>query len=124
MAPSKSGRARSSRDRYRYCGQVSANTFCPVSRAAAISCSAWAADRCTTYSGAPVTWARVMARWVASASSSGGRVSPCCTGVVFPAASARATSWSIAMPFSACIMISAPLSAARSMARRISPSVA
>ena len=76
------------------------------------------------YSGEPVTRARVMARWVASASSSGGRVSPCCTGSVFPAASACATSWSIAMPFSACIMITAPVSAALVMARTISPSVA
>ena len=110
MAPSKPGRARSSRDRYRYCGQVSANTFCPVSRAVAIAARACAADRCTTYSGAPVTSASVIARGVASLSSSGGRVSPCCTGVGLPARPApRATSWSIAMPFSACIMISAPL---------------
>ena len=76
------------------------------------------------YSGDPVTPASVMARWVASASSSGGRVRPCWTGSVLPAASACATSWSIAMPFSACIMITAPVSAARVMARTISPSVA
>ncbi len=95
-----------------------------MSRAAATSARACSADRCTTYSGDPVTWASTMARWVASASSSGGRVSPCCTGSVFPSASALATSWSIAMPFSACIMITAPVSAALCIARRISPSVA
>ena len=76
------------------------------------------------YSGAPVTPASVMARLVASASSSGGRVRPCCTGSVFPAARACATSWSMAMPFSACIMITAPVPAARVMARTMSPSVA
>ena len=51
MAPSKSGRARSSMDSHRYCGQVSANTFCPASRAAATASSACRADRCTMYSG-------------------------------------------------------------------------
>src|SRR5437763_1715048 len=80
LAPSKSGLARSSRDRYRYCGQVSAKTFCPASLAWVTAASAWIADRCTMYSGQRATWARVMAREVASPSSSGGRVRPCCTG--------------------------------------------
>ena len=124
FAPSKPGRARSSRDRKRYCGQVSAKTFCPVSRALVTSSSACAADRCTMYSGEPVTLARVIAREVASPSSSGGRVSPCSTGSVRPLASACATSWSIAMPFSACIMTIPPMSRAFCIARRISPSVA
>ena len=76
LAPSKSGLARSSSVRNRYCGQVSANTFCPASRACVTAASAWAADRCTMYSGAPVTLASWIARLVASPSSSGGRVSP------------------------------------------------
>ena len=76
------------------------------------------------YSGEPDTLASVIAREVASPSSSGGRVRPCCTGSVLPAASACATSWSIAMPFSACIMTIAPDRAACCIASRISPSVA
>ena len=77
------------------------------------------------YSGAPVTAASVMARLVASASSSGGRVRPCCTRRRSgPAAMACATSSSMAMPFSACIMVSAPMRSACCMASRISPSVA
>ena len=76
------------------------------------------------YSGAPVTPASAIARLVASPSSTAGLVSPRCTGSVSPRASARATSSSIAMPFSACIMIIAPDSAALNMACVISPSVA
>jgi hypothetical protein len=76
------------------------------------------------YSGAPVTRASWIARDVASPSSSGGRVNPCCTGSVRPSDSACATSSSIAMPFSACIMIVAPVPDAFCIARRISPSVA
>jgi hypothetical protein len=79
---------------------------------------------CTMYSGQRATWARTIAREVASPSSSGGRVRPCCTGSVRPAASAWATSWSMAMPFSACIMTIAPDRAACCIASRISPSVA
>ena len=124
LAPSKSGRARSSMDSHRYCGQVSANTFCPASRASATASSACRADRCTMYSGQPATSASVMAREVASPSSSGGRVRPCSTGSVRPDAIACATSWSMAMPFSACIITVAPERAACCMASRISPSVA
>ena len=76
------------------------------------------------YSGQPATLASVMARDVASPSSSGGRVRPWYTGSVRPAASACATSWSMAMPFSACIITVAPERAACCMASRISPSVA
>ena len=76
------------------------------------------------YSGQSATFASVIARLVASPSSSGGRVRPCCTGSVRPAATACATSWSIAMPFSACIMIVAPMRDASCMPSRISPSVA
>jgi hypothetical protein len=71
-----------------------------------------------------VTFASWIAREVASPSSSGGRVIPCSTGSVRPDAIAWATSSSIAMPFSACIMIIAPVSVAFCIARRISPSVA
>ena len=48
LAPSKPGAPSwSSSVRYRYCGQVSANTFRPASRAAATAASASDADRCT-----------------------------------------------------------------------------
>ena len=63
-----------------------------------------------------------MARWVASPSSAEGRVYEWYFGSVSPRASAWATSTSMAMPFSACIMIVAPQSAAVCMARRIWPS--
>jgi hypothetical protein len=76
------------------------------------------------YSGQFATFASVIAREVASPSSSGGRVSPWLTGSVCPAAIACATSWSMAMPFSACIITVAPERAACCMASRISPSVA
>ena len=76
------------------------------------------------YSGQSATRARVIARLVASPSSSGGLVRPWYTGSVRPAAMACATSWSIAMPFSACIMIVAPVRDACCIASRISPSVA
>ena len=76
------------------------------------------------YSGQSATLASVIAREVASPSSSGGRVKPWFTGAVRPAASACATSWSMAMPFSACISTVAPERAACCMASRISPSVA
>src|SRR5690606_320941 len=70
LAPANSGSARLSVDRNRYCGQVSPKTFRPSSRARVSSATASAAETCTTYSGAPATWASRMARWVASASSS------------------------------------------------------
>ena len=47
----------------------------------------------------------MIARWVASSSVSHGRVVPWYFGSVSPRASAWATSTSMAMPFSACIMI-------------------
>ena len=64
----------------------------------------------------------MIARWVASSSVSHGRVSPWLIGSVSPRASAWATRTSMAMPFSACIMIIAPFSRAFCIARRIWPS--
>src|SRR5215468_5726561 len=100
LAPSNPGASRSSWDRYRYWGQVSANTLRPSSRASMTAWSACWALRWTMYSGAPVTWASLIALAVASPSSSGGLVRPCQPGSVPPLASACATSTSIAMPFS------------------------
>ena len=59
-----------------------------------------------------------IARFVASPSSSGGRVSAWKCGAVFPAASACLTRTSIASPFSACTITSAPVSAATSIVRK------
>ena len=79
----------------------------------------------TTYSGTlPATLASWMARLVASASSSTGRVKEWNFGSVSPRASAWAMSTSMAMPFSACIIIVAPDSPAFCIARRIWPSSA
>ena len=65
----------------------------------------------------------MIARWVASSSVSHGRVMPWYCGSVSPRASAWAMSTSMAMPFSACIMIVAPLVVgAVCMACRIWPS--
>ena len=74
------------------------------------------------YSGVPATSASWMARLVASPSSRGGRVMPWYTGSVWPLAAAWAAMTSMAMPFSACIMMSPPLWWACCMARRILPS--
>lgn len=76
FAPSKSGSARLSVERKRYCGQVSPKTGSPLCRAAATSATASSAETCTMYSGAPATRASWMARWVASASSATLRTSP------------------------------------------------
>ena len=57
-----------------------------------------------------------MARFVASASVSIGRVRACQIGSFLPSATARLTMMSMASPFSACTMIIAPLSAAVSIA--------
>ena len=59
-----------------------------------------------------------IARFVASPSVSGGRVSACQCGSVWPAASACFTSTSIASPFSACTITSAPVAAATSIVRK------
>ena len=96
----------------KYCVQVSPQTFQPFSRASAIgSADSWH-DTCTTYSGEPATRASWIARFVASPSSSGGRVSAWYFGVTLPAAIASLISTSIASPFSACTITSAPVSAA------------
>ena len=65
----------------------------------------------------------MIARWVASSSVSHGRVVPWYFGSVSPRASDWAMSTSMAMPFSACIMIVAPLLWAVCMACRIWPSL-
>ena len=92
-------------------------------RAAATSSSASDADMWTMYSGTlPATLASWIARCVASPSSSAGRVKEWYFGSVSPRARAWATSTSMAMPFSACIMIIAPDSPAFCIARRIWPS--
>ena len=99
----------------KYCVQVSPQTFQPFSRASAIgSTDSWH-ETWTTYSGAPATRASWIARFVASPSVSGGRVSACQRGSVCPSASARYTSTSIASPFSACTITSAPVAAATSI---------
>ena len=68
---------------------------------------------CTMYSGTlPATFASWIARFVASPSSSAGRVSAWYFGSVSPRAMAWAMSTSMAMPFSACIIIMAPDSSA------------
>ena len=67
----------------------------------------------------PATSASTIARLVASPSSAERRTMPWCTGSVSPRSTAWAASTSIAMPFSACIMIVAPLFEALCMARRI-----
>ena len=59
----------------------------------------------------------------ASPSISAGRVRPWKMGSVCPRARAAITMASMAMPFSACIMMRAPLPAARSIAWRMSLSV-
>ena len=122
LAPSKSGRARSSVDRNRYWGHVSAKALNPSSRAAVTSASASAADRWTMYTGAPATRASSIVRWVASASSRAWRTTPWYRGSVWPRSRAWAMSTSMAGPFSACIITSPPLDDARCMARRTWPS--
>jgi len=67
-------------------------------------------DRCTIYNGAPATTGQPDRRGVASPSRSGGRDSRDKPDRSGPGPSACSTRTSIAMPFSACIMISAPLS--------------
>ncbi len=79
----------------------------------------------TTYSGTlPATVASWIARLVASPSSAAGRVKLWYRGSVSPRARACPTRTSMAIPFSACIMIIAPDSPAFCIARRICPSSA
>ena len=59
-----------------------------------------------------------MARFVASPSVSGGRVRACQIGSLCPAATASLTRMSIASPFSACTITSAPVSGAVSIVRK------
>ena len=59
----------------KYCVHVSPCTFQPFSRAIASGSTDSAQETCTTYSGDPATRASWIARFVASPSVSGGRVS-------------------------------------------------
>ena len=99
----------------RYWVQVSPQTSQPFSRASAIGSTDGWHETWTTYSGQPATRASWTARFVASASVSIGRVRACQIGAVLPSATARLTMMSIASPFSACTMTSAPVSAAVSI---------
>ena len=102
----------------RYCVHVSPWMFQPASRARAIGSTDSRQETWTTYSGEPATRASCMARFVASPSVSGGRVSAWYFGSVWPAASASFTNTSIASPFSACTITSAPVSAATCIVRK------
>ena len=68
----------------KYCVQVSPQTSQPCSRARAIGSTASLHETWTTYSGAPATRASWIARFVASPSVSGGRVSAWKCGAVLP----------------------------------------
>ena len=75
------------------------------------------------YSGIPpAISAKRKARFVASPSASGGRVSACHFGSVCFAASARFTRTSMTPPFSACMQMSPPFSAVCESALKIEPS--
>src|SRR5213075_1545010 len=74
FAPSKFGRSRNVKSTKKYCVHVSPHTSQPFSRASAIGSTASLHETWTTYSGAPVTRASWIARFVASPSVSGGRV--------------------------------------------------
>ena len=63
-----------------------------------------------------------MTRLVASPSKMGLRARPWPIGSVVPAATVWAATTSIAIPFSACIMISPPFFAVCCIARKIAPS--
>ncbi len=97
---------------------VSPWMFHPFSRAIAIGSTDSAQETWTTYSGDPATRASWIARFVASPSVSGGRVNAWYFGSVCPAASASLTRTSIASPFSACTITSAPVSAATCIVRK------
>ena len=115
FAPSKPGCEMCDKSTKKYCVQVSPQTRQPERRARSIASTASLHVTWTTYSGARAIRASWIARFVASPSSSGGRVSAWYLGSVCPPASACLTRTSIASPFSACTMISAPVSAATSI---------
>ncbi len=94
----------------RYWRQVSPDTSTPRAWPAAISAAASPQVTCTMYTLASVSSAKRTERPVASASSSSGRVCAWWIGSVWPAASARSTSTSIAQPFSQWTIVSAPRS--------------
>ena len=101
----------------RYWVHVSPQVRQPRDRATAIGSADSRQETWTTYSGQPAMWASFTARLVASASVSGGRVAACQRGSVLPSASACLTSTSIASPFSAWTMTSAPVRAATCIVR-------
>ena len=63
-----------------------------------------------------------MTRFVASPSKTALRASPWPIGSVVPDSTVCSATTSMAIPFSACIMISPPLSAVRCIARKMAPS--
>mmetsp|Transcript_22930 Transcript_22930/g.58545 ORF Transcript_22930/g.58545 Transcript_22930/m.58545 type:complete len:227 (-) Transcript_22930:524-1204(-) len=89
-------------------------TRCPASRAAATSCMASMLMTCTTYSGTLTRRASLMARPVASPSTTAGRDSGWPSGPVTPISSyTYRCPYATASPFSACTMGSAPSSLQR-----------
>ncbi len=107
----------------RYCRQVSPETATPRAWPAAISSAASPQVTCTMYTLAPASSARRTERCVASASSASGRVCAWWIGSVWPAARARCTSTSMAQPFSAWTIVSAPRSRVDSSTRKKRSSV-
>ncbi len=63
-----------------------------------------------------------MTRFVASPSMTGERLTPWKYGSVLPASAFCPATTSMAIPFSACIMISPPFFAVCCMARKMAPS--
>ena len=118
LPPSKSGWSSAVSSMKRYCVQVSPWMFQPFSRAIWIGSIDSLHETWTTYSGASATRASWIARFVASPSVSGGRVRACQIGSLWPAATASLTRMSIASPFSACTITSAPVSCAVRMTRK------
>ena len=106
--PSKPGWSSELSSMKRYCVQVSPHTSQPFSRASWMGSTAGWQETWTTYSGQPATRDSWTARFVASASVSIGRVRACQIGSVLPSATAFLTMRSMASPFSACTMTSAP----------------
>ena len=118
FAPSKFGRSRYVSSTKKYCVHVSPHTGQPFARARAIAPTDSSQVTWTTYSGQPARCAIWIARFVASPSSSAGRVFACQLVSRLPSSTARLTSRSITSPFSPWIIASAPVSRASSMTRK------
>ena len=84
FAPSQFGASIIDSSTKKYWVHVSPQTFQPFSRASAIGSTAGWQETWTTYSGASATRASWMARFVASASVSIGRLRACQIGSVLP----------------------------------------